>query len=88
MIRLSSHVRAVNSPDGGALLDLKRGKMFQVNGIGSIVLELSAQGNSEEAIALEISERCGIEVKTASADIRDFVASLKKSALLQDDGKP
>jgi hypothetical protein len=87
MIRLSEHVRTVNSLDGGALLDLRQGKMYRVNGVGSIVLELLINGNSEEVIAREISERCGVALHTAAADVREFVASLRQNALLSGDGK-
>ena len=81
------NIRTVNSPDGGALLDLQRGRMFRVNGLGSIVLELLARGKSEENIALEISERCDVALSTATADVRTFLASLEDNALLADDGK-
>jgi len=87
MIRLSEHVRTVNSPDGGALLDLRQGRMYRVNGVGSMVLELLTVGNSEDVIAREISERCGVALDTAAADVRDFVASLRQNALLSGDGK-
>jgi hypothetical protein len=87
MIRLSEHVRTVNSPDGGALLDLRQGRMYRVNGVGSMVLELLTNGNSEDVIAREISERCGVALDTAAADVRDFVASLTQNALLSGNGK-
>ena len=86
MIRLSAHVRTVNSLDGGALLDLRQGRMYRVNGVGSMVLELLAAGNSEDVIAREISERCGVARDTALADVRDFVASLRQNALVAGDG--
>lgn len=87
MIRLSTHVRTVNSPDGGALLDLRQGRMYRVNAVGSIVLELLTAGNSEDVIASEISERCGVAHDTALADVREFVASLRQNTLVAGDGK-
>jgi hypothetical protein len=87
MIRLSTHIRTVNSPDGGALLDLRQGRMYRVNGVGSIVLELLTAGNSEDVVAREISERCDIARDTALADVRDFVASLRQNGLVAGDGK-
>jgi len=87
MIRLSTHVRTVSSPEGGALLDLRQGRMYRVNGVGSIVLELLAHGNSEQEIVQVISERCSVELNVASADVREFVSSLKQNALVDVDGK-
>jgi Coenzyme PQQ synthesis protein D (PqqD) len=84
VMRLSQHVRTVNNPDGGVLLDLQRGKMFRLNATGSTILELLVRGCAEEYIAAEISKRYGVELALASTDVQDFLASLKKNELIDE----
>ena len=82
MIRLSENVRKMTSPDGGSLLDVRRGKMFRLNATASAVVELLARGWEENRIALEISVRYGLELAPASAEVHEFLASLRNHGLL------
>lgn len=84
MLRLSQTARAVTNSDGGVLLDLHHGKMFQMNAMGATVVELLANGSTEDRISLEISKRCGVEIAFVSADIHTFLASLKKYGLVDE----
>jgi Coenzyme PQQ synthesis protein D (PqqD) len=84
MMRLSQNVRTVTNSDGGVLLDLHQGKMFQLNSTAATILEDLANGVVERGIAARISERCGIDLALASADVRSFLASLEDYGLLEE----
>jgi coenzyme PQQ synthesis protein D (PqqD) len=85
MMRLSQNARRVTNSDGGVLLDLHHGKVFQMNGMGATVVELLANGSTEDRISVEISRRCGVDIAHVSADIHTFLASLKHFGLLDED---
>ena len=87
MIRLSESVRKVTSPDGGSILDVRRGKMFRLNPTGSTVVELLSRGWEENRISLEISMRYGMELAPASADVHEFLAVLRNHGLLDSDSE-
>ena len=85
MMRLSQNARTVTNSDGGVLLDLQHGKVFQLNAIGATVVELLANGCTEDRISHEISKRCEVEIAFVSADIHTFLASLKHYGLVNED---
>jgi DNA-binding CsgD family transcriptional regulator len=82
MMRLSENVRTVTSPEGGVILDLRRGKLFRLNPTGATILELLVRGYGEERITAEISERCGVAPARVSTDVRSFLNSLAGNGLL------
>lgn len=88
MMRLSQNARRVTNSDGGVLLDLQYGKVFQINGMGATVVELLADGSTEDRISVEVSKRCGVEIARVSADIRAFLDSLKRYGLVDEDAEP
>jgi hypothetical protein len=88
MMRLSQNARRVTNSDGGVLLDLRRGKVFQMNGMGATIVELLAEGSTEDRISLEVSKRCGVEIACVSADIHAFLDSLKHFGLVDEDAEP
>lgn len=83
MIRLSPNVRTVVTTEGGALLDLRRGKMFRINPVGAKVLGLLAIGSTLEEIVDELSRTCGAQRDVAGHDVREFLASLADQQLLE-----
>lgn len=82
MMRLSENIRTVSNHDGGVVLDLRQGKMFRLNITGATILGCVARGWTEQRIAAEISNRCGIDGALAFSDVLAFLASLKKYGLL------
>jgi len=56
--------------------------MFRLNFVGSKILELLRQGRTESEIAQELVVEFGIDRTAAEADVREFVATLKKNLLI------
>jgi hypothetical protein len=69
--------------DGGILLEIKHGKMFSLNLVGSRVLEMLRRGCLEPQIAKEISREFGVTQEIALVDVEELLASLRKNNLLQ-----
>jgi hypothetical protein len=82
MMRLSENLRSVTNPDGGVILDLRRGKLFRLNPTGATILELLVRGYEEERITAEIGERYGVAPALVSTDVRGFLNSLASNGLL------
>jgi len=83
-MRLSHNIRAVTNSGGGALLDLRAGKMFRLNATGASIVELLTRGYTEDRIATEISERCGVDGALVCSDVHAFLTSLKEHGLVMD----
>jgi hypothetical protein len=82
MICLSENVRSLTNADGAVILDLRRGKIFRINPTGATTLELLLLGYEKDRIAAELSERWGIDLDLASADLETFLNSLENNELL------
>jgi hypothetical protein len=75
-MQLSKHLRVVITPDGAAVLDLRQGKMFQLNPTGAAIVGFLVQGYDEQAIIRELARSCRVEGPVVSADVGSFLASL------------
>jgi hypothetical protein len=83
MYRLSNMVRSTHNQDGAILLDIRQGQMFNVNLVGSRVLELLKNGFDESAITDQISCEFGIVRELAESDVRHFLQLLEKRQLVE-----
>jgi Coenzyme PQQ synthesis protein D (PqqD) len=83
MYRLSNMVRSTHNQDGAILLDIRQGQMFNVNLVGSRVLELLKNGFAESAITDQISCEFGIGRELAESDVRHFLQLLEKRQLVE-----
>jgi hypothetical protein len=68
------------------VLDIRRGQIFNLNLVGSRILELLKTGGTESAIANEISQKFEVSREVAESDVREFIESLKQHHLLEDPG--
>ena len=84
MYRLSDTLRSTHSQDGAIVLDVRQGQMFNVNFVGSRILELLKSGASESAIVDEIGREFGVRRELAENDVREFLQNLKKCHLLEE----
>jgi hypothetical protein len=82
VFRVPEDVRATHGPDGATLLDVRRGKMFRLNFVGSRIFELVKQGAIEADIAEVLSREFGIERVVAEADLHGFLQTLERLRLL------
>ena len=86
MYRVSESVRSTHGPDGAIVLDIRQGQMFNLNFVGSRILELLKSGATESAIVDEISQKFEVSREVAESDVREFVEVLKKHDVLEYPG--
>jgi hypothetical protein len=84
MYRVSNTVRSTHNQDGAIVLDIRQGQMFNVNFVGSRILELLKSGFAESAIVDEISREFDISRDLAENDVREFLQALKKCHLIEE----
>jgi len=82
MARVPDHVRTTHSPDGAIVLDVKHGRMFTLNPVGSRVLDLLDQQCTTAQIAADLSREFEIDLDTAERDVNEFLAALEKYRLI------
>jgi len=83
LLRVPESIRSVHGPDGGTVLDIGHGRMFNLNLVGSKILELLKSGYEEPEIVAEISREFGVTPETVQLDVREFFASLEEHHLVQ-----
>lgn len=86
MYRVSESVRSTHGQDGAIVLDIGQGQIFNLNLVGSRILELLETGATEPAIVDEISHKFEVKKEIAAGDVREFIDSLKQHHLLEDLG--
>lgn len=86
MYKVSEGIRRTHGQDGAIVLDIRQGQMFNLNFVGSRVLELLETGATESAIVDEISQKFEVNRDVAESDVREFMESLKQHHLLEDPG--
>jgi Coenzyme PQQ synthesis protein D (PqqD) len=82
-LKLSGQVRSTHNQDGAVVLDIRQGRMFRLNLVGSRMLELLRQGCSETQIAAEISREFGAGREIVETDLREFLTHLQKHHLVE-----
>jgi hypothetical protein len=58
--------------------------MFNLNRVGSRILELLESGSAEPDIVNVISREFNVGPETAETDVREFIEALRKHKLLLD----
>jgi len=84
MYRVSDTVRTTHNQDGAIVLDVRQGQMFNLNFVGSRILELLKSGSTESVITDQISTEFGVDRELAERDVREFLHSLKKYHLVEE----
>jgi len=84
MYRVSNTVLSTHNQDGAILLDIRQGQMFNVNFVGSRILELLKSGSTASAIVDEIGREFGISRNLAENDVGEFLQALKKCHLVEE----
>jgi hypothetical protein len=84
MYRVSNTVRSTHNQDGAIVLDVRQGQMFNVNFVGSRILELLKDGSTESAIVDEIGREFGMRRELVENDVREFLQSLKTCQLVEE----
>ena len=84
MYRVSSTVRSTHNQDGAIVLDVRQGQIFNLNLVGSRILELLKTGSAEPEIVDQISHEFAVSRNLAENDVRDFLENLKRSHLVEE----
>jgi hypothetical protein len=83
MYRISQTVRSTHNQDGAIVLDIRQGQMFNLNLVGSRILELLKAGTVETAIVDTISQEFGVRHELAASDVQEFLKALEACHLLE-----
>ena len=83
MIQLPEYIRKTNSQDGAIVLDLRHGRMFTLNLVGSKIFTLLDRQLNTAQIAGELSRQFGIDLDVATHDVREFLDALEKHRLIE-----
>ena len=83
MYRVPESVRSTHGQDGAVVLDIRQGQMFNLNSVGSKILELLKTGVAEPAIVDEVSSTFQVSRDVAKGDVQEFIESLKHHHLLE-----
>jgi Coenzyme PQQ synthesis protein D (PqqD) len=84
MYRVSDGVRSTHGQDGAIVLDVQQGQMFNLNRVGSRILELLESGSAEPEIVTVISSEFNVSQEVVENDVREFIESLRKHRLVLD----
>jgi len=84
MYRVSEGVRSTHGQDGAIVLDVQQGQMFNLNFVGSRILELLKDGSAQPEIVDEIVREFGISRHLAENDVKDFLQTLRKYRLVEN----
>lgn len=82
MHKVSDSVRSTHGQDGAIVLDIRQGQMFNLNQVGSRILELLESGSSEEQMANTISQEFAADIGIVRKDIAEFLEELKAQGLV------
>lgn len=84
MYRVSDNVRSTHGLDGAIVLDVQQGQMFNLNCVGSRILELLESGSAEPEIVKAISHEFNVSSEVVENDVHEFIEALRKHKLVSD----
>lgn len=84
MHKISKAVRSTHGQDGAIVLDVQRGQIFNLNLVGSRMLELLESGSAEPEIVNVISREFNASRDLVERDLREFVEALTRDGLVED----
>jgi hypothetical protein len=86
MYRVSDGIRSTHGQDGAVVLDIRQGQMFNLNFVGSRILQFLNGGSTPPEIVDEIVREFGIGRDRAESDVNEFLETLKKNRLVEEHG--
>lgn len=84
MHKVSDAVRSTHGQDGAIVLDVQQGQMFNLNLVGSRILELLERGSVESEIVAIVSREFHAAPHLVEQDLREFLETLKSHNLIKD----
>jgi Coenzyme PQQ synthesis protein D (PqqD) len=86
MYKVSEGIRSTHGQDGAIVLDIRQGQMFNLNFVGSRILELLQGGTAQSQIVEEIVREFGVGDERVANDVQEFLRTLKKNRLVEEQG--
>jgi Coenzyme PQQ synthesis protein D (PqqD) len=83
MYKVPDAVRSTHNQDGGIVLDVDRGQIFNFNIVGSRIFELLKTGSSEAQIVKNVSQEFEVSADVAEADLQEFLETLRGHRLVE-----
>jgi hypothetical protein len=83
MFTISDAIRSASTPDGAVLLDIQRGRILNLNRMGSRVFEMLRGGLDQDQIAGEISKDFQVAADQVRNDVLDFIRTLQEHNVLE-----
>jgi Coenzyme PQQ synthesis protein D (PqqD) len=83
MHKVSNTVRSTHGQDGAIVLDVQQGQLFNLNLVGSRILELLECGSSESQIVSVVSREFEADIEVVRTDVREFLETLKAYKLVE-----
>jgi hypothetical protein len=80
--RISDGVRTTDGPDGGAILDIRHGRIFALNRTGSLIFARLELGQTEAQIVTQLGQEFGTEPETLARDLSQFLDHLMRHKLI------
>jgi hypothetical protein len=82
MHKVSDSVRSTHSQDGAIVLDVQQGHMFNLNLVGSRILELLESGSSAEQVAEVVAREFNGDIEMVKRDLVEFLEVLETYKLV------
>lgn len=83
MYRVSDTVRSTHGQDGAIVLDIRQGQMFNLNVVGSRILELLKNESTQPTIVDEIVREFGVGRDRAEKEVQEFLETLMQMRLVE-----
>ncbi|HEV2396202.1 MAG TPA: PqqD family protein [Candidatus Sulfotelmatobacter sp.] len=83
MFKVYDSVRSTHGQDGAIVLDVRQGQMFNLNVVGSRILELLESGSSEGEIANVVSREFNADIEMVRNDVKEFLETIETHNLLK-----
>ncbi len=82
MSRLHADVTACPTEDGMVLLDERRGRYWQLNGTGALVVQALLDGATPQQVADQLARTRPVSPQRAAADVAALVDQLSQAKLV------
>ena len=84
MYKVAESVRSTHGRDGAIVLEIGQGQIFNLNLVGSRILELLESGTPESAIVDTISREFGVSKDVVDQDMQEFICALRERELIEE----
>lgn len=83
-VTVASGIRAAINGDGAVLLDIERGTLFSLNGVGATIwAALEGGGSREEILAVLARTFPDVSQAALAQDLEDFMSELARRELVR-----